>query len=65
MKCVTIKIFTSVLILFICYQSFGQTNNAYPKFSWDKVLIAFHFGKAGELTKDEAKFITSHSNFIV
>jgi hypothetical protein len=29
------------------------------------VPVAFHFGKNGGLTNDEAKFITSHSNFIV
>lgn len=38
----------------------------YPEFSWDKVPVAFHFGKRGGiLTKGEAKFITSKSNFIV
>ena len=39
----------------------------YPKFSWDKVPVAFHFGKrkGGLLTKKEAKFVTSKSNFIV
>ncbi|GAA3651531.1 putative glycoside hydrolase [Flavivirga jejuensis] len=54
-----------VLVFLICYQSIGQTNKKYPKFSWDKVPIAFHFGKKGSLTNSEAKFITSHSNFIV
>lgn len=65
MKNSPIKAFINALVLIICYQSFGQTENKYPKFSWDKVPIAFHFGKEGELTKSEAKFITSHSNFIV
>lgn len=65
MKNSPIKAFIKALVLIICYQSFGQTENKYPKFSWDKVPIAFHFGKEGELTISEAKFITSHSNFIV
>lgn len=59
------KTFITAQLLFICCQSFGQTDKKYPKFSWDKVPIAFHFGKEGSLTNDEAKFITSHSNFIV
>ncbi|KJD35985.1 hypothetical protein PW52_05005 [Tamlana sedimentorum] len=59
------KVLINVLILFISFQSTGQTNSTYPKFSWDKVPIAFHFGKEGALTSDEAKFISSHSNFIV
>lgn len=37
----------------------------YPKFSWDKVPVAFHFGKSeGLLTEEEARFVASHSNFI-
>lgn len=37
----------------------------YPKFSWDKVPVAFHFGKAGALlTPEEAEFVASRSNFI-
>jgi hypothetical protein len=37
----------------------------YPEFSWDTVPIAFHFGKSGGLmTKEEAEFVTSRSNFI-
>ncbi len=60
------KIFIKVLVLFICHQSIAQIDKKYPKFSWDKVPIAFHFGKNGRLlTKKEAKFITTHSNFIV
>ena len=43
-----------------------QANGArYPEFSWDTVPIAFHFGKNGGLmTKEEAKFVASRSNFI-
>ena len=65
MRRITIKVIINALILFICFQSTGQTNKAYPKFSWDKVPVAFHFGKQGVLTNEDAKFITSHSNFIV
>ncbi len=37
----------------------------YPKFSWDKVPVAFHFGKSEALlTEAEAKFVASRSNFI-
>ena len=37
----------------------------YPKFSWDKVPVAFHFGKSEALmTEAEARFVASHSNFI-
>ncbi|MEP1486818.1 MAG: putative glycoside hydrolase [Algibacter sp.] len=61
----SIKLFIRALIFLICFQSIGQADKKYPKFSWDNVPIAFHFGKNGELSNDEAKFITSHSNFIV
>lgn len=38
----------------------------YPEFSWNTVPIAFHFGKKKDvLTKEEAKFIASKSNFVV
>ncbi|MDO7173694.1 putative glycoside hydrolase [Mariniflexile sp. AS56] len=65
MKRVTLKVIFNALILFICFQSRGQSNKAFPKFSWDKVPVAFHFGKQGALTNDEAKFIASHSNYVV
>jgi acetyl esterase/lipase len=36
-----------------------------PKFSWDKVPVAFHFGKSDALmTEEEARFVASRSNFI-
>ena len=43
-----------------------QANDArYPEFSWDTVPIAFHFEKGGGLmTKKEAEFVASRSNFI-
>jgi cephalosporin-C deacetylase-like acetyl esterase len=42
-----------------------QTKDHYPKFSWDKVPVGFHFGKQGKLmTADEAKFVASHGSFI-
>jgi len=46
--------------------AFSQNDTHYPAFSWDKVPVAFHFGKKGDLlTKKEAKFIASRSNFVV
>ena len=66
MKNFSIIFFIKVFVLFIGFQSIGQTTKSYPKFSWNKVPVAFHFGKNGDLlTNDEAKFISSHSNFIV
>ncbi|TKG96120.1 hypothetical protein EYV94_07495 [Puteibacter caeruleilacunae] len=42
-----------------------ETNRNYPDFSWDKVPLAFHFGKkSGLLTPREARFIAKHSNII-
>jgi hypothetical protein len=58
------KIFVLCLIL-IGFIGFSQQEH-FPKFSWDHVPIAFHFGKKGTLLTDsEAKFVTSKSNFIV
>ena len=52
--------------LFLVQASFSQNDNHFPTFSWDKVPVAFHFGKKGDLlTKKEAKFVASHSNFVV
>ena len=59
---------TSLLFigLFLVQTAYSQSDKHYPKFSWDKVPVAFHFGKKKDLlTKSEAKFIASHSNFIV
>ena len=37
----------------------------YPMFSWDKVPIAFHFGKRSSLmTSEETRFVAKCSNFI-
>ena len=37
----------------------------YPKFSWGKVPVAFHFGKHSSImTEAEARFVASRSNFI-
>lgn len=55
------------LIIFslLGFLSYSQ-QEYYPNFSWDKVPVAFHFGKRGGLmTSEEAKFVTSKSNFIV
>jgi hypothetical protein len=60
-----IKTCIHALLIFVCNQSFGQIDKKYPKFSWDKVPVAFHFGKEEGLTNDEAKLITSRSNFVV
>jgi hypothetical protein len=43
-----------------------QSPSYYPEFSWNKVPVAFHFGKNGSsLTAMESEFVASHSNFIV
>lgn len=55
----------TILVLVMSLSIYSQHEH-YPKFSWDKIPIAFHFGKKGGLmTSDEAKFVTSKSNFIV
>lgn len=60
------KIKSLLLFVFLlCSSMYGQEQK-FPKFNWDKVPVAFHFGKRGSLmTKSEAKFVTSKSNFIV
>lgn len=63
---ITRNIWLYACLIFVSFQSKSQNTNHYPKFNWDKVPIAYHFGKNGELlTKKEAQFITSKSNFIV
>jgi hypothetical protein len=58
------KIIFFTTILFLSQIIFGQKH--YPKFSWDKVPVAYHFGKKGNLlTNDEAKFIASKTNFVI
>lgn len=55
-----------ILGLFLIQTAFSQNDKHFPKFSWDKVPVAFHFGKKGNLlTKKEAKFVADHSNFVV
>jgi hypothetical protein len=52
--------------LFLTQITFSQNDKHFPSFSWDKVPVAFHFGKKGDLlTKEEAKFVATHSNFVV
>jgi hypothetical protein len=52
--------------LFLTQATFSQKDKHFPTFSWDKVPVAFHFGKKGDLlTKKEAKFVASHTNFVV
>lgn len=59
------KLFVYLLVFALSLSVYTQ-NKHYPKFSWDKVPIAFHFGKKGDLmTKSEAKFVASKSNFVV
>ncbi|KQC28672.1 putative glycoside hydrolase family 15 protein [Flagellimonas eckloniae] len=54
-----------IIFTLLGFLSYSQ-QEYYPNFSWDKVPVAFHFGKRdGLMTKDEAKFVTSRSNFIV
>ena len=55
------------LLLLTTYQQVEaqDKSNSYPEFSWDKVPIAFHFGKRSTLmTAEEAEFVSSRSNFI-
>ncbi|MEQ9287948.1 MAG: putative glycoside hydrolase [Cyclobacteriaceae bacterium] len=58
-----------ILLLVCCYattaQSTSDRSQYYPAFSWETVPVAFHFGKKGALmTKEEAQFVASKSNFI-
>ncbi|NRD20713.1 hypothetical protein HNV08_11690 [Winogradskyella eckloniae] len=55
-----------LIALFTVYTAVSQNDKHYPKFNWDKVPVAFHFGKKGDLlTKSEAEFIAERSNFTV
>jgi hypothetical protein len=66
MKLVLLPKILFLIGLFVCQTAFSQNDKHYPTFSWDKVPVAFHFGKKGDLlTKKEAKFVASHSNFVV
>lgn len=64
------KAITGIFIGFILFSSSHQVEaqdmpTRYPEFSWDKVPIAFHFGKRSVLmTAEEAEFVSSRSNFI-
>ncbi len=56
----------SLVAIFLAQMAFSQTDKHYPAFSWDKVPVAFHFGKKGDLlTPSEAQFIAERSNFVV
>ena len=58
-----VTIFLAGLSSLLC---FSQNPDAYPNFSWDKVPVAFHFGKKKNLlTNAEAQFIASKTNFVV
>ena len=53
-----------ITIVFLSQLILSQKH--YPKFSWNKVPVAYHFGKKGNLlTAEEAKFIASKTNFVV
>ena len=55
-----------LLLIIQAEVSYAQTNKAYPKFSWDKVPLVFHFRKHDTLLSlKEAKFISERSNFMV
>jgi hypothetical protein len=55
-----------IIGLFLIQTTFSQKDKHFPAFSWDKVPVAFHFGKKGNLlTKKEAEFIAKNSNFVV
>jgi len=63
---ISVSINTVMLVHAFLVASVCQAGDShYPEFSWDTVPIAFHFGKSqGLLTKDEATFVASRSNFI-
>ncbi len=64
---ITIAPFLICLFLLTSQQQIEAQNksNRYPEFSWDKVPVAFHFGKRSVLmTAEEAAFVSSRSNFI-
>ena len=66
MKLFLLPKFLFLIGLFLFQTAYSQNDKHYPKFTWDKVPVAFHFGKKGDLlTKKEAKFVASHSNFVV
>jgi len=54
-----------VSLLLISIGCFSQRQQYYPKHSWDKVPVAFHFGNKEKLTDKEINFISSKSNLIV
>jgi len=56
----------AVLLGVLLAVSFSRAGEAhYPEFSWDTVPVAFHFGKDdGIMTREEAEFVASRSNFI-
>jgi len=61
------KIGLLVLALFLAFSNpvEAQIKTDYPAFSWDKMPVAFHFGKrSGLMTKEEAKFVAEHSGFV-
>ena len=66
MKLFLLPKFLFLIGLFLFQTAYSQNDKHYPEFTWNKVPVAFHFGKKGNLlTKKEAKFIASHSNFVV
>lgn len=66
MKLVVLKTTLFLISVFLLQTVQSQTDRHFPAFSWEKVPVAFHFGKKGNLlTKKEAQFIAKHSNFVV
>lgn len=60
-----LKLTLACVTIFCGINSSAQERDHYPKFSWDKVPVAFHFGKSGALlTAEEAKFVATRSNFV-
>ena len=54
-------------VLFVCNKLADAQRKIdfYPDFSWNKIPVAFHFGKrSGVMNSVEAKFVASHSGFI-
>lgn len=59
------KQITLVVLIAFYNLSSQQLTSHYPKFNWDKVPIAFHFGNSNRLMNaEEVSFVASHSNFV-
>jgi hypothetical protein len=53
-----------VVTLAACGWAFGQSEKAFPEFSWETVPVYIHFGDNAGLTDEEVRFVASHSNLV-